>query len=86
MPYFGLAVYPLMNPSRVQLRRYAILGSLVTSIPKHSLIFCIVCTRAVDLPTIHMIKTYLAGAAVSVARDGVAPESGQDGPLREEQH
>ena len=86
MPYFGVGVYPSMNPSRVQLRRYTILGSLVTPIPKHSLIFCIVCMRAVDLPTIHMIKTCLAGAAASVAMDGVAPESGQDGPLREEQH
>lgn len=33
-----------------------------------------------------MIKTYLADAAASVARDGVAPESGQDDPLREERH
>ena len=109
MPYFGVGVYPSMNPSRVQLRRYTILGSLVTPIPKHSLIFCIVCMRAacissspsngilaadysnnrkraVDLPTIHMIKTCLAGAAASVAMDGVAPESRQDDPLREEQH
>ena len=42
--------------------------------------------RAADLPTIHMIKTYLAGAAASVARDGEAPESGQDDPLREKQY
>jgi len=46
MPYFGQAVNPSMNPSRVQRRRSAILGSLVTPIPKLSLIFCIVCTRA----------------------------------------
>ncbi len=26
MPYFGAGVNPSMNPSRVQLRRYAILG------------------------------------------------------------
>ncbi len=26
MPYFGVGVHPSMNPSRVQLRRYAILG------------------------------------------------------------
>ena len=26
MPYFEVGVYPSMNPSRVQLRRYAILG------------------------------------------------------------
>ena len=39
--------------------------------------------RATDLPTTQMIKTYLAGAAASVAKDGVAPESGQDDPLRE---
>ena len=42
--------------------------------------------RATDLPTIHMVKTHLAGAAASVARDGEAPESGQDDPLREKQH
>ena len=41
--------------------------------------------RATDLPTTQMIKTYLAGAAASVAKDGVAPESGQDDPLREKQ-
>jgi len=33
-----------------------------------------------------MVKTHLAGAAASVARDDVAPESGQDDPLREKQH
>ncbi len=27
MPYFGVGVHPSMNPSRVQLRRYAIPGS-----------------------------------------------------------
>ena len=42
--------------------------------------------RTAGLPTIHMIKTYLAGAAASVARDGEAPESGQDDPLREKQY
>ncbi len=71
-------------------------GLLTTPTPKHSLIVCIVCTfaalsmkhtiRATGLPTIHMIKTYLAGAAASVARDGEAPESGQDDPLREKQY
>ena len=86
MTCFGVSVYPSMNPSRVQLRRFAILGSLITAIPKYSLIFCIACTRAVDWPTTQMIQTYLAGAAASVAKDGVAPESGQDAPLREEQY
>ena len=33
-----------------------------------------------------MVKQRLAGAAASVAMDGVAPEWGQDDPLREEQH
>ena len=33
-----------------------------------------------------MVKQRLAGAAASVAMDGVAPELGQDDPLREEQH
>ena len=42
--------------------------------------------RAADLPTIHMIKTYLAGAAASVAKDGEAPESSQDDSLREKQY
>ena len=85
MPYFGRAVYPSMNPSWVQLRRFAILGSLITAIPKYLLNFCIACTRAVDWPTTQMIQTYLAGAAASVAKDGVAPESGRDDPLREKQ-
>ena len=86
MAYFKADVHPSMNPSWVQLRRFAILGSLITAIPKYSLIFCVVCTRAVDWPTTQMIKTYLAGAAVSVAKDGVAPELGQDDLLRERQH
>jgi len=38
----GIAVNPSMNPSRVQLRRCAIPGSLVTAIPKHALNLCIV--------------------------------------------
>ncbi len=42
--------------------------------------------RAAGLQTTHMVKTHLAGAAASVARDDVAPESGQDDPLREKQH
>ena len=42
--------------------------------------------RASDLLTTQMIQTYLAGAAASVAKDGVAPELGQDDLLRERQH
>ena len=42
--------------------------------------------RATDLLTTQMIQTCLAGAAASVAKDGVAPESGRDDPLREKQH
>ena len=42
--------------------------------------------RAAGLQTTHMVKTHLAGAAASVARDGEAPESGQDDPLREKQY
>ena len=41
MPCFGAGVNPSMNPSRVQLRRYAIHGSLITPTPKHySLTLC----------------------------------------------
>jgi len=38
MQYSGAGVNPSMNPSWVQLRRYAIHGSLVTPTPKHWLI------------------------------------------------
>ena len=38
---------------------------------------------ATALSNIAMLKQRLAGAAASVAMDGVAPESGQDDPLRE---
>jgi len=42
--------------------------------------------RAAGLQPHHMVKTYLAGAAASEARDGEAPESWQDEPLREKQY
>jgi len=39
--------------------------------------------HSVELPSIHLVKTYLIAAAVREARDGEAPELGQDDPLRE---
>ena len=43
-------------------------------------------SRTAGLSSLQMVKQRLAGAAASVAMDGVAPELGQDDPLREEQH
>ena len=34
---------------------------------------------------VHIVKKYFAGDATSEAKDGVAPESSQDGSLREMQ-
>ncbi len=58
MPYFGVGVYPSMNPSRVQLRRYAIHGSLITLTPKHSLTMCSACTNAVfvSCADLHLLR------------------------------
>ena len=39
--------------------------------------------QAEKVLAIHMINKHLVAGAVSVAMDGVAPESGQDDPLRE---
>ena len=47
--YFGVSVHPSMNPSRVQLRRFAIPGSLITLTPKHVLTICRVCPVAVTI-------------------------------------
>ena len=52
MAHFKAAVYPSMNPSRVQLRRFAIHGSLTTATPKYSLIICIVGTLAARIQKI----------------------------------
>ena len=43
-------------------------------------------SRTAGLSSLLMVKQRLVGAAASVAMDGVAPEWGQDDPLREEQH
>src|SRR5690554_2027778 len=54
--YSGIAVNPSMNPSRVQLRRYAIHGSLTTTTPKYSLIMCIAGTITALIPKIAAAK------------------------------
>jgi len=43
MPYFGVGVYPSMNPSRVQLRRYAIPGFACHTDPEAliDLLYCL---------------------------------------------
>ena len=40
-------------------------------------------SRTASLSSLLMVEQRLAGAAASVAMDGVAPELGQDDPLRE---
>ncbi|HHX35615.1 MAG TPA: hypothetical protein GX719_10115 [Gammaproteobacteria bacterium] len=38
------------------------------------------------MPTTLLVNEYRAGDVASAAMDGVAPESGQEDPLREERH
>ena len=42
--------------------------------------------RATKLQTIPIVKKYLVGDAARLAKDGAAPELGQDDPLREKRH
>ena len=66
MPYCGIAVYPSMNPSRVQLRRYAIPGSAHHTDPE-VLVDHVYCLHdCVNLFKNHYLKKPLLGLNINI--------------------